>query len=333
MPASRRGFTLIELLVVIAIIAILIGLLLPAVQKVREAAARAKCQNNLKQLGLACHMYHDANNALPPGNIGTTMGYSWIVYVLPYIEQTAVHGMFTFKQTDLFANPTMALGQDNSVNSAGITSFRSPVMNCPSSPMPPLKLGPYSSPAKEHVTPSYAGVAGAADFTGTNRCPGGPTNPNCTNGVLFSNIDGSETKLRLGQITDGTSNVFAIGEQSTWGLGVRADGSVVQNECRAGGRFGWAIGGYGNNGGRRHNIVVVTRPLGTRECSRLLYESTASEQAVSDLDNATAFRSGHGAGANFCFTDGSVRWVNEGLDFNLYRSLAIRDSGRIKTLE
>jgi len=331
MPASRRGFTLIELLVVIAIIALLIGLLLPAVQKVREAAARMKCSNNRKQLGLACHTYHDANSSLPPGNIGTTMGYSWFVYILPFMEQSPTHAMFTFKQEDLFANPTLALGQDNSVNSAGITSFRSPIMNCPSSPMPPLKAGPYSSPTKDHVTPSYAGVAGAADFAGTNRCPGGPTNPNCTNGVLYSNIDGTAPNLKLTAVTDGTSNTMAIGEQSTWGLGVRADGSVTKNECRAGGRFGWAIGGYGNNGGRRHNIVVITRPLGTRECSRLLYESTANEQQVSDLDNATAFRSSHGAGANISFADGSVRWLPEGINFDIYRSLAIRDSGRVKT--
>src|SRR5262245_10843060 len=108
MCEQRKGFTLIELLVVISVISILIGLLLPAVQKVREAAARIQCQNNLHQIGLALHNYHDAKQAFPPGYVATvpytdgatdtTPGWGWAAYLLPYIEQDNLFRQLNFNQ-------------------------------------------------------------------------------------------------------------------------------------------------------------------------------------------------------------------------------------------
>src|ERR1043166_3122678 len=113
-PKSRNAFTLIELLVVIAIIAILIALLVPAVQKVREAAARTQCINNLKNIGLALHNYHDSNKVFPPGCMGDGApwgsgggwGSSWKVFILPYIDQGPIYSKWVFTGNSGYVNPT-----------------------------------------------------------------------------------------------------------------------------------------------------------------------------------------------------------------------------------
>src|SRR5215468_400481 len=121
--ARRLGFTLIELLVVIAIIATLIGLLLPAVQKVREAAARTKCQNNLKQIGIALHSYHSANESLPPPSTTTPSVASLHVLLLPYVEQQAAYQSFNLTKS-VVTDPTSYAGRIVQV----------PIYLCPSDP-------------------------------------------------------------------------------------------------------------------------------------------------------------------------------------------------------
>jgi len=184
---NRFAFTLIELLVVIAIIAILIGLLLPAVQKVREAAARMKCQNNLKQIGIAMHAYHDANNKLPAGwvtsapsgSVAPSPGWSWSLLILPYVEQGS---LFTAINPDL-ATPGGAPSA-NAILQTPLSVYR-----CPSDSAPP--------------THQYLGNYGTSNYV-VNREVVGP-----------GRMDGGNAPnaLTLTGITDGTSNTILVGER------------------------------------------------------------------------------------------------------------------------
>ena len=124
-PRLRTGFTLIELLVVIAIIGVLIGLLLPAVQKVREAANRAKCANNLKQIGLACHNFHDATGKLPPAR-STDPGTSWAVFILPYIEQDAAYKLWAQPLTTSYYSANNKAARETIVANYFCPARRSP---------------------------------------------------------------------------------------------------------------------------------------------------------------------------------------------------------------
>jgi prepilin-type N-terminal cleavage/methylation domain-containing protein/prepilin-type processing-associated H-X9-DG protein len=191
-PRSRHAFTLIELLVVIAIIAVLIGLLLPAVQKVREAAARAKCTNNLKQLGLGLHNFHDAQGAFPPARVSATAtSCSWPPFILPYIEQDAIYRLYHFEvrwdDKSAIYNPT-----NNDISKMKISTFV-----CPSNPVSTFDRAPLDYPAANQVV--------------TNNPLIVPTPPNDS---TFVGILGKDVRRRITEISDGTSNTLLLAEDA-----------------------------------------------------------------------------------------------------------------------
>ena len=189
----RRGFTLIELLVVIAIIAVLIGLLLPAVQKVREAASRMRCSNNLKQLALAAHQYHDANDNFPPGesNPGPEGRYSnLLIELLPWIEQGSLAARWNFQ------NPAANFGGVGSAASFPVSTFVCPSANIPAT----LTFG--------------STVLGVSTYGGNGGTRSFPSTRATSDGIFGYEINGSRSRARFNDIIDGTSNTILLGERN-----------------------------------------------------------------------------------------------------------------------
>lgn len=305
----RLALSLIEILVVIAIIAVLIGLLLPGVQKVRTAAANMSCRNNMKQIALATHAFHDAEGRMPGSQYKGTYGdgpdsqaWSWLARLLPYVEQDSLYrqGGIPFK----------------TLRQSGVAGAEIRVFLCPSDTT--LGTGSRLNAGNLSGFPAgctnYKGVSGAnwgdddfgigANFDTDWRNPGANGSYNGLDdgdGILFRSD--SVKHLRLTEITDGTSNTLMVGED------------VPSHNT-------WCSWPYANNA---YGTCAI--PLNVE-----LRYSGPQYQPGADWQNLWSFRSRHTGGGNFAMADGSIRFVTDSIDLVSYRALATIRGGEVVSL-
>ncbi len=334
---DRRGFTLVELLVVIAIIGILIALLLPAVQAAREAARRAQCSNNLKQLGLALHNYHDTYKCMPIGvrNGGWNGGWgtSFYVRLLPYVEQTALADQWPWTEKGAYDRDEGYAAGNANLRGTPVNILELPIsaFRCPSSPLPM-----YNSGGNAVCMASYPGIMGAVEATvgyitswqrgccyccsGDNTGTGDPSDGlTSSNGMLTY-----RRVIKFSDCTDGTSNTMILGETSDWALdsatGARRH---IDPSWPHGWPMGTAWGGQIGDGistssstNRAFNLTAVRYPVGTRN-----YNLPGVGR---NHGSNNPLLSAHPGGAQICLTDASVRFLSETTELRTLKLLADR---------
>ncbi len=329
-PSQRRAFTLIELLVVIAIIGILIALLLPAVQKIREAAARMQCTNNLKQIGLAVHNYHDSFNFVPPGYIdGNTNptstpdndvgpGWGWAALLLPYVEQQNLFNQINLKQG-------IVVGTNAAAAKTALKIYQ-----CPSDPYQqnfPVYDSTFSTPFATVAHSNYVGCNGWEECFNNAGGAGQGGGSDGLSGGLGQSGDGlfyRNSHYRLTDVTDGLSNTIIIGERSgnhspsTWA------GAVTGGRCPA-----WMA---------TQPPSVDAPPPGPAydnadfDEAFVLAHCNATHLPSADFpifDPDTFYSMHTGKGANFLFGDGSVHFLGSGINPITYQYLATIAGGEV----
>ena len=310
MQVRRRGFTLVELLVVIAIIGVLVALLLPAVQAAREAARRSQCQNNLRQLGIAFHNIHDTQASLPPGTGPSPCCWgTWQALVLPYLEQQNVSDLYVDWGADSTLNPA-AIRYSQAPNTTNVTMKRFSVLTCPSDRP--------SSPSGGMTSHNYAVNYGNTGYGQQLKL----------NNVEFGQAPFSRAKnptnvcagKRLAEILDGTSNTMLAAEVR------QGQGADLRG-------FTWW--------GDASNFTTYLPPNSTQP--DVIYadyycQNTAQNPPCTSPSTATApamfaSRSQHPNGVQVVMADGSLQFVSNNVNIDLWRAASTTQGGEVGTLE
>jgi prepilin-type N-terminal cleavage/methylation domain-containing protein/prepilin-type processing-associated H-X9-DG protein len=351
---ARRAFTLLELLVVIAIIGVLLAMLLPAVQKVRAAAARVACQNNLRQFGLALHGFHTDNDYLPPGMLTETSiidsYHTGFTYLLPYIEQDNIHRLYHFDQQWYLPDNYVAVGQ------------QSPVFFCPANrSRGVIDLAPVVQQWGGAAMPPFVGATDYALCKGANASLDGEPGkiPSAARG-LFSIVKADLTvptsgaplpqfRLRLGDVSDGLSSTLAIGDAaggtsyylvadvnnpSQPVIAPFVGGPAIMDQAWAAASMGdpthpWYAGIFGVTAQFGMPPDPGDEPMNRRPGMPTICGSDGSGYNAKGLDHVSGFRSMHPGGCNFLFADGSARFLSQSISPAVYRALSSYSGGEI----
>ncbi|TWT30016.1 DUF1559 domain-containing protein [Blastopirellula retiformator] len=310
LKSRRRGFTLVELLVVIAIIGVLIGLLLPAVQQAREAARRMHCQNNLKQIGLALHNYHDTYNSLSAGNQGSPSatsysghGWTWHSNILSFLEQNTLFD--AIQGSDGWGNESgsQSSGKPLIVQATVVKAFW-----CPS------QEDVTNGPQKNGYQPSnYNGNMGTRIGSSGDNCKSSDIQDlddmrsedwGCMNGNGIFYVD---SKTRFADVRDGLSNTIFVSEV------VDTGGDTI---------------GYWSNGADRR-AIFSSGADGNPPSEMTEYLIAAEGNDPINGGSEEAAGSWHPGGANFCMGDGSIRFLSENMNMATYQGLSTRREGEV----